>query len=134
MSQWTNSLDLSNLDSWDTSRIRDTMFHLECEKSDIEFQTDAAKRKARAEGQYADHEWLTKAEYAARKKGLQIRALQTALGRRRELEKEQSLHRLERLFIDQARRLLSEAEFGKIMDAAINAAIGAEHQKVTEHG
>lgn len=119
MSQNANKLDLSNLDMWTEQQMRDTIMELENEKSDIDFQIASAKRRAMAEGKWADHTWLINAEYAGRKKGIQIRTLQHALGRKREEKKQLRLARIERYFISQAQAMLDVETYERIMQAAI---------------
>lgn len=109
--------------------LRDRLAQLQTQKDSITDQVNTAKRRAAAEGIYANANWLSRAEVASRIIGRQISETQRSLGealaaeraeqaRKWEAERAKELPRFERAFLNAARRLLPEDSFRAICNEA----------------
>ena len=102
--------------------LRSEIARLTAVKADIEEQIAYAKRTARFKNEYADPDWLGRAELAAKLTGRDIRILMDELGSQNQAERQarqaQQQARFEASFISVAKMLLDEAIFNQIKTAA----------------
>lgn len=107
-----------------SEQIRQKIKKLQANKDEIQRQVDEAKRRARAEGIYADAQWMTSAEHALRITGRKIGELQTMLGEARKAERKASDaegQRFERIFMIKSREILPRSLYEQIMSEATEA-------------
>jgi hypothetical protein len=101
-----------------SEEIRAILDDLMGRKIAIDAQVADAKRAFAAGGRASDPEWLNRAERAQRMTGRDIHYWQGELARVRKAEKAANAEKMERNFIEQARRLLPPETFMTIMSAA----------------
>lgn len=89
---------------------------IDSEKDTIEYQLSQAAAGLRADGEYADPKWYSRAKFAARTKSQQSQAIQAYLGKKKR-NSPVSLH-LDGFFMDAARDMLSADVFDVIMEEA----------------
>ena len=82
----------------------------------IKTQVDTAKSNSCA-GEYSDPKWFRDATHAMRMKNLTLQGLYREKGRRKQQEKEDRCSRFERIFTEEAKRLLPDDVYKRILDS-----------------
>lgn len=107
--------------------IRNEIAILQEEKNKITQQIDDAKRIGAIDHVFADREWLSRAEFAARRKGIEIYKLQCKLGNvlkdeRKEtrIKYEKQQPSFERIFIRKSRDILPKDVYEHIMSETMH--------------
>jgi hypothetical protein len=123
----------------DIDELRLQLNKLQSDKDAIQGQLDTARRLARAEGIFADREWLRSAETARRAKGRQIQQLQIALGKAIKAERAENYaaHEVKdvsfvRRFIHVARAILPTSQYEMLLNATRAAVEADEHSQLKE--
>lgn len=95
----------------------------------IKMQLEMAKSDA-ANGIYSDPVWFRSATFALRKKGAEHQALLKELSKIKAEQRQAQAKRFERLFVDEARRLLPVELFREVKESALHLmSIDLEDQK-----
>lgn len=102
---------LGTYDVAELERLRDT---IELDLARIKTQLDTAKAGVMADGVYADAKWFAAAQGALRFKGREHQMILRELGGRRKSSNRAANASHERLFIQVAKRLLSEDLYNDI--------------------
>lgn len=102
-----------------------TLAEMEARRDQLE--TDIATLKAKLEqvrakrvqtGEYADPDWYRRAKTRLRFTAIEFNKLQRRIAEVRRVERQAQAARVERAFVDHARRTLDEVTFQRILDAA----------------
>lgn len=101
--------------------IRTRLDILQKQKLDIDAAIDKAKRKAKANGVYANRQEFNDMLQKSKSLGVRISRLQTELAVALKAERVAAASSFENTFVSKARELLREAEFHRIMDATYEA-------------
>lgn len=102
-----------------SEQIRAVLLKLQAYKDAIDEQVKIAKRKAMADGVWADPDWLRRAEHAARMAGRRIQKVQAELGIALKEERKPQQDSFERAFIKKAREILPRPLYEQILSETL---------------
>jgi hypothetical protein len=86
------------------------------EVANIKTQVDSAK-SASCNGEYSDPTWFRAATHAMRMKNISLQEFYTEKRRRKQQEKEYRCSRFERIFTEEAKRLLPDDVYKRLLDS-----------------
>lgn len=108
------------IENMSDAEIENRLAEVTEEIAQIKTQIGAAKAEAAATGNYADRDWFLRANHALRMKGREHQLLQTEHGKRRKAVRRDFNARVERAFIDVARRRLDPELFSEMWSEAMS--------------